>query len=181
MLADVIRSVLAPETTDWIRGKLPFIKKDLNVQKNLIYLKTLKAIDDAGLDRSVAKHLEADANTFQHMVEYLETAHIDAELGFVSSANTQLEMNWEAKAKAEAAELELQKTLSTLGEGLLGDHEIKKMLASQQKWEEYRKAEADFEASRYEGGSMAPLAYWSSYREATIARRAELLPLFEER
>lgn len=181
MLADMLRSVLAPETTEWLRRRLPFTRKDLNVEKNLHHLRVLKAIDDAGLDRTVLSHLEEDADQFKAMISNLEQAHIDAEVEFASTATTQLEMNFEAKARAEAAERELDRTLEEIRSSHLTEHEVEPFEKSQRLWNAYREALADFEMSRYLGGSMAPLVYWSTYRDATVARRAELLPLLEER
>lgn len=181
MFADIVRSIVAPQTTEWINRHIPFTRKSINSADNLHYLRTLKAIDDAGLDRSVVDHIEKDAEAFKNTIEYLTMAKVDAEVEYVSTATTQMEMNFEAKARAEAAERKLNKTLTELRKKSSFQPNQEKLKHSQENWERYRDSEAEFAASEYEGGSIAPLVYWLSYLQSTIARRAELLPLFEDK
>lgn len=82
---------------------------------------------------------------------------------------SQLELNEQA---AKAANL-IDGNLATACEqisGYLSANEQNRFDAAIGKWRDYRNAQAAYAGSQYEGGSIAPMIYWSEYFGATKAK-----------
>jgi uncharacterized protein YecT (DUF1311 family) len=86
---------------------------------------------------------------------------------------SQLELNEQA---AKAAKL-VNDNLSTACEQLsrhLSANEQATFNTAIEKWRDYRNAQATYAGSQYEGGSIAPMIYWSEYFGATKAKLASV-------
>lgn len=94
-------------------------------------------------------------------------------------AQTQGEMNQEAKSDYEIADAELNKVYKELRANL-SDEEKATLKEVQLVWLKYRDGHAEFAASRYEGGSMAPMVYAGALTSATEDRVEALKAMFPE-
>ena len=94
-------------------------------------------------------------------------------------AQTQAEMNQEAKSEYEIADAELNKVYKKLRTNL-SDEQKAKLKEVQLIWLKYRDGNAEFAAGMYEGGSMAPMVYAGALTSTTQARVEELKAMFPE-
>lgn len=100
-------------------------------------------------------------------------------LAAVAYAQTQAEMNQESATEYEKADAELNKVYKELRERL-SDEEKAKLKEVQLLWLKYRDKNAEFAASLYEGGSIAPMVHAGAMTSATQARVEELKGFFPE-
>jgi len=89
-------------------------------------------------------------------------------------AQTQSEMNAQARAEFERADAELSKTYKALLARLSDAESKKKLEESQRAWIAFRDAEASFAADQVRGGSAAPVLRYMSMTESTEQRIKQL-------
>lgn len=89
-------------------------------------------------------------------------------------AQTQSEMNAQARADFERADAELHKTYDALLARLSDAESKKKLEDSQRAWIAFRDAQAAFEADQVRGGSAAPVLRYTSMTESTEQRIKQL-------
>lgn len=89
-------------------------------------------------------------------------------------AQTQSEMNAQARAEFERADAELNKTYKALLARLSDAESKKKLEESQRAWIAFRDAEASFAADQVRGGSAAPVLRYMSMTESTEQRIKQL-------
>jgi uncharacterized protein YecT (DUF1311 family) len=94
-------------------------------------------------------------------------------------AQSQTELNDQAKDAFLKADKTLSATLTTL-KGTLTDEQRIKVEKAQGAWQTYRDACAESEASQYSGGSIWPMVYYSSLEELTKARTARLAAMLPD-
>ena len=93
-------------------------------------------------------------------------------------AKTQLDMNFCADKKFQAADAELNRVYKQLMAKAENDPKLK---AAEVSWLKYRDDNCDYESALYEGGSMRPLIYSSCMERMTKARTDELREQIKER
>ena len=89
-------------------------------------------------------------------------------------AQTQSEMNVQARTQFERADAELNKTYKALLARLPDAKSKQKLQESQRAWIAFRDAEALFAADQLRGGTAAPSARYSSMTECTAQRIKQL-------
>ena len=82
---------------------------------------------------------------------------------------TQLELNEQASRASRLIDQELVRAINQLNESLTGP-EIGRFEDSIKEWKQYRDAQATYAASKYEGGTVAPMFYWGEYFDLTKAK-----------
>src|ERR1041385_7316570 len=95
-------------------------------------------------------------------------------------AQTQSEMNAQARTEFERADAELRKTYAALLARLSDTESKKKLEDSQRAWIAFRDAEASFAADQLRGGSAAPVLRYTSITESTEQRINQLKNAFRE-
>ena len=142
--------------------KLVNLKKELDSTQYT--LEDLRSLEEALMGRgTVAKAL---ARSYEHEAETLRALQH-------KSAVTQADMNLAASQAYERSAHKLESIVAGFKEYLSPD-EISRFDSAQNVWLEYRKRNADFLASQYEGGSIQPLIHASALESVTIARIVEL-------
>ena len=94
-------------------------------------------------------------------------------------AQNQAELNQEAKSDYEIADAALNKVYKELRVGMTDDEKAK-LKEVQLLWLKYRDKNAEFAASRYEGGSVARMVYAGSLTQDTEDRVKRLKAFFRE-
>ena len=89
-------------------------------------------------------------------------------------AQTQSEMNAQARAEFERADTELNKIYNALLTRLPDAESKQKLLDSQRAWIAFRDAEASFAADQVRGGSAAPALRYTTMTECTEQRIKQL-------
>ncbi len=89
---------------------------------------------------------------------------------------TQIGMNALAAEKADTVDIELKRILAELDP----DGSNATLIAAQAAWEDYRLKQADYRASYYRDGSIAPMLFWGEMETITL-ERIERLRWFLER
>ena len=102
-----------------------------------------------------------------------------AGVAVLALAQTQADLNDQARAEFKKADAMLNKVYGEL-RARLDDKEKARLKEVQLLWLKYRDANADFAASQFEGGSIAPLIYSSAMTSTTEDRVRELKGLFME-
>ena len=115
------------------------------------------------------------------MVKSVVAGSLCAVLGMALAAlaQTQVEMNQEAKSDYETADAELNKVYKELRANL-SEEQKTKLKEVQVTWLKYRDGNAEFAASLYEGGSIAGMIYAGALTSVTEARTQELKNMFPE-
>ncbi len=89
-------------------------------------------------------------------------------------AQTQSQMNAQARAEFERADAELNKTYKTLLARLPDAESKQKLQNSQRAWIAFRDAEASFATDQIRGGSASPVVRYTSMTESTEQRIKQL-------
>jgi uncharacterized protein YecT (DUF1311 family) len=89
-------------------------------------------------------------------------------------AQTQAEMNAQARGKFQQADAELNKTYEALLKKLPDAESKEKLKESQRAWLAFRDAEAASAADEARGGSMAPTLRYATMTELTEQRTKQL-------
>lgn len=119
-------------------------------------------------------------NTKGKFLTRLSTAFfVFAGLGLISvspiasHAQTQSEMNQQARKDSEVADAALNKAYKSIM-GSLDKQGQTKLRASQRAWLVFRDRESEFVADSDRGGSIAPMTYYMHYTKMTKTRTREL-------
>jgi uncharacterized protein YecT (DUF1311 family) len=89
-------------------------------------------------------------------------------------AQSQAEMNAQARKGFERVDAELNKIYQSLLAKLADTEAKNKLRESQRAWTAFRDAEAAFAADQFRGGSAAPVLRWTSMTETTEQRIKQL-------
>ncbi|HEU0049807.1 MAG TPA: lysozyme inhibitor LprI family protein [Nitrososphaera sp.] len=89
-------------------------------------------------------------------------------------AQTQAEMNAQARKDFDRVDAELNKIYQSLLAKLADTEAKNKLRESQRAWIAFRDAEAAFAADQFRGGSAAPVLRWTSMTETTEQRIKQL-------
>jgi len=89
-------------------------------------------------------------------------------------AQTQSEMNAQARAEFERADAKLHKTYDALLARLPDAESKQKLEIAQRAWIAFRDAKASFTADQVRGGSAAPVVRYTSMTESTEQRVKQL-------
>lgn len=90
-----------------------------------------------------------------------------------AKAITQADLNMCASQAAKSADRKLNQVYQTLT-GRLNQQAKVKLVDAQLAWIQFRDKACEFESSRYEGGSIAPLIYSSCIRNLTERRTKDI-------
>ncbi len=91
-----------------------------------------------------------------------------------SHAQNQHEMNQQAAADSEKADVELNKVYKQVLAAEMDEEAVKLLKAAQKAWIAFRDAEAKHAEDEARGGSMAPLLYYSALARVTRDRTKQL-------
>jgi uncharacterized protein YecT (DUF1311 family) len=142
--------------------RLLSLRKDLD---NTTYtLQDLKALEDALMGRAeVARNLSIGYEDGARQIRVLED----------TEDLSQAEMNIRAARASQRADDRLSAVIAELKK-YYSPEEISAFDATNHTWRDYQIKNAQFAASRYEGGSIQPLIYASALESVAIARLVEL-------
>jgi uncharacterized protein YecT (DUF1311 family) len=141
--------------------RLLSLRKDLD-NKN-VTLEDLKKFENELMGRAVI----AEELSISYAHEAQQIREID------STHMTQSEMNLVAFQSYQNAEQKLDDLIEQL-KSFFSSKQSDHFDKVNEAWRRYLKIHADFEASKFEGGSIQPLIHASSLETATIARIVEL-------
>jgi uncharacterized protein YecT (DUF1311 family) len=96
-----------------------------------------------------------------------------------NNLKTQLEMNACAANEYQRDDAKLNEYYKELAEKL-GPSEKERLKAAQRAWIKFRDLQCEFEASRYEGGSIQPLVRSSCLAQVTKQRNVDLRRMIED-
>ena len=178
--ADVLRSVLLPVTTEWLKSFVPFFKKAKIKADNMQYLQIQDSLIRLGKDPALAEKI--DSPEFRVSLAHNVDTSVSMQLSMVDSSNmTQADMNRESLRRAKLSEDMMQGMYEQiLNSGRLSDEEVYLLKSSQEAWAAFRDKEVEFLASSYEGGSMQPLIANSAEEYENTARFVTLKNYYEE-
>lgn len=182
VIADVFRSVLVPASTDWINRFVPSAHKKANVEENILTLSIMEKLQSLGKDPNLARYARDDNAQFLNVLTSQQEVFVEHAIEIIDSTYmTQLEMNMEAGRRAEVASQQMERAIIALERsGWLSDAQISDLQETQTHWEKYARAQAEFAASEFDGGSMAPLVQASELEAVTVTRTGELRRMLEE-
>ena len=180
--ADLFRSVFMPASTEWINRLIPTSRKKANVEENIITLEIMEKLKSLGKDPALAKHARDDAVQFLAVLNSQQEAYVENAIEIIDSTYmNQGEMNMEAGRRADVARQQMERAIVALERsGWMEASQGAALKRTQANWEKYAQAQAEFAASEFEGGSMAPLIYASELESVTVSRTAELKRMLEE-
>lgn len=181
-VADLFRSVFMPASTEWINRFIPTSRKKVNVEENIITLDIMGKLKSLGKDPALAKHARDDAAQFLAVLNSQQEAFVENAIEIIDSTYmTQVEMNMEAGRRSDVARQQMECAVVALERsGWMEASQISALKKTQANWESYATAQAEFAATEFEGGSMAPLVYASELESVTVSRTGELKRMFEE-
>lgn len=180
--ADLFRSVFMPASTEWINRSIPTARKKANVEENALTLDIMEKLKSLGKDPALAKHARDDAAQFLAVLNSQQEAFVENAIEIIDSTYmTQVEMNMEAGRRADVARQQMERAILALERsGWIEASQIAALKLTQANWESYAKAQAEFAAAEFDGGSMAPLVYASELESVTVSRTGELRRMLEE-
>lgn len=180
---DIVKDVLllllgGVGTAIWFfcRRKIEQIPVFENIQKAERLLSLRKELDNKNVTLEDLKKFEnelmwraviAEELSISYEQEAQQIREID------SSHMTQSEMNIVAFQAYQNAEQKLDGLIEQL-KAFLSPNERNHFDKVNEAWRSYLRIHADFEASKYEGGSIQPLIHAKSLEKATIARIVEI-------
>ncbi|MGN7960873.1 lysozyme inhibitor LprI family protein [Brucella sp. 22210] len=180
LITDIARSVFIPASTEWINRRIPWMNKNINIKENSLILDMRAKLIAQGLDPDLVRYMLKDADEFLNRLSGQSEAFVENAVKVVSMI-TQAEMNSDAAARAEVATLQMERAIEALEQsGLLTETQLAALKASQAHWNAYAKAQAEFAAAEFEGGSMSPLIYSGELESVTISRTGDLKRILEE-
>ena len=181
-VADVFRSVFMPASTDWLNKFIPTARRKANFEENILTLEIMEKLKSLNKDPNLAKFARDDAAQFMNVLTSQQEAFVENAIEVIDSKYlTQTEMNFEAGKRAEAARQQMERALIALGRsGAMSESQSLALKATQELWEQYAKAQAEFSAAAFEGGSMAPMVYDSELEAVTLRRTGEIRAAIEE-
>ena len=171
ILIDITRSVLIPVSTDYVRSFFPFIRKQDNIQKNLINLEIMERLKRLNYDPGLIKNVSSDTDVFMSSLLEQKDKFIETSIEKISKAVTQTDMNIEAFDNMEISEKKLNQLIARIeGYEWISNSQKNALKESQKAWEKYAKAQVSFAALHFEGGTIYPLIY-ASEMDALINQR----------
>ncbi len=181
-IADLFRSVFMPTSTEWINRRIPSARKRANVEENILTLNIMEKLKSLGKDPALAKHARDDAAQFMTVLTSQQDAFVENAIEVIDSTfMTQAEMNMEAGRRADVANKQMERAIIALERsGWMSEAQAAALKEAQARWTKYAHAQAEFAASEFEGGSIAPLIYASELESATVSRTGELKRMLEE-
>lgn len=181
-VADLFRSVFMPASTEWINRFIPASRKKANVEENIVTLDIMEKLKSLGKDPALAKHARDNAAQFLAVLNSQQEAFVENAIEIIDSTYmTQAEMNMEAGRRADVARQRMDRAIVALERsGWMAASQVAALKQTQENWESYAKAQAEFAAAEFEGGSMAPLVYASELESVTVSRTGELKRMLEE-
>ena len=180
-VADLFRSVFMPASTDWINRFIPTARRKANVEENILTLEIMDKLKSLGKDPALAKHARDDAAQFLTVLTSQQEAFVENAIEIIGSYMTQAEMNMEAGLRADVAQQQMERAIVALERsGWMEEGQISTLKEAQAHWGKYAKAQADFAAAEFEGGTMLPLVYASELESITVSRTGELKRMQEE-
>ncbi len=181
-VADVFRSVFMPETTAWLNKYLPAARKKANVEENMLTLQLMERLKSLGKDPNLAKHARDDSQQFLNVLTTQQEAFVENAIEVIDSTHmSQLEMNLEAERRADVARKQMERAIVALERsGWMDEQQSSFLRATQERWEQYAKSQAEFAAAEFDGGSMKPLVFSAELEAVTISRTGELKRMLQE-
>ncbi len=181
-VADVFRSVFMPETTAWLNKYLPAARKKANVEENMLTLQLMERLKSLGKDPNLAKHARDDSQQFLNVLTTQQEAFVENAIEVIDSTHmSQLEMNLEAERRADVARKQMERAIVALERsGWMDEQQSSFLRATQERWEQYAKSQAEFAAAEFDGGSMKPLVFSAEHEAVTISRTGELKRMLQE-
>jgi uncharacterized protein YecT (DUF1311 family) len=181
-VSDLFRSVFMPASTEWLNRRIPSARKKANVEDNKLTLEIMERLKSLGKDPDLAKHARDDADKFMSVLTSQEQAFVETAIEVIdSSFMTQTEMNIEAGRRADVAEKQMERAVIALERsGWMNEAQAAALESSQGRWEKYARAQAQFAAAEFEGGTIAPLIFASELESATVSRTGELKRMLYE-
>jgi len=180
--ADLFRSVFMPASTEWINRFIPTARNKANVEENILTLDIMGKLKSLGKDPALAKHARDNAAQFLAVLNSQQEAFVENAIEIIDSTHmTQVEMNMEAGRRADVAQQQMDRAIVALERsGWMEASQIAALKQTQANWESYAKAQAEFAAAEFDGGSMAPLVFASELESVTVSRTGELKRILEE-
>jgi len=181
-VADLVRSVFMPASTEWINHIIPSARKRANAEENMLTLEIMDKLQSLGKDPSLVKHYRGDTEQFMAVLTSQKEAFVENAIEEIDSAYmTQAEMNKEAGRRVDVVQRQLERAIIALERsGWMSDAQAAALKGAQKRWLEYARAQAEFAAAEFEGGSMAPLIYAGELESATLSRTGELKRMLDE-
>lgn len=181
-ITDLFRSVFLPASTAWVNRLIPATKKKANVEENMLTLRVMEQLKSLGKDPNLAKHARDDAAKFLNVLTSQQDAFVENAIEVIDSTHmTQAEMSFEAGRRAEVARMQMERAIVALERsGWMEVGQLSALKAAQNNWENYARSQAEFAASEFEGGSIAPLIFSTEMEAVTISRTGELKRIFNE-
>lgn len=181
-VADLLRSVFMPASTEWINHFIPSARRKANVEENILTLSIMEKLKSVGKDPDLVKYARGDAAQFMSVLASQQEAFVENAIEIIDSTYmTQAEMNAEAGRRANIAGRQMERAVIALERsGWISAAQTVALEEAQERWEKYAHAQAKFAAAEFEGGSMAPLVYASELESATVSRTGELKRMLEE-
>lgn len=181
-IADLFRSVFMPASTGWINRLIPSARKKANVEENILTLDIMEKLKSLGRDPDLVRHARDDAAQFMTVLTSQKEAFVENAIEVIDSTfMTQAEMNTEAGRRADVAGKQMERAIIALERsGGMNETQTAALRETQGQWEKYARAQAEFAAAEFEGGSMAPLIFASELESATVSRTGELKRMLEE-
>ncbi len=177
-VADLFRSVFMPASTDWINRFIPTARRKANVEDSILTLDVMDRLKSLGKDPALVKHARDDAAQFLKVLTSQKEAFVENAIEIIG---TQAEMNMEAGLRADVAQQQMERAIVALERsGWMEEGQISTLKEAQAHWGKYAKAQADFAAAEFEGGTMLPLVYASELESITVSRTGELKRMQEE-
>jgi len=171
-----------PASTGWINRFIPTARKKANVEENVLTLDIMEKLKSLGKDPALAKHARDDATQFLAVLNSQQEAFVENSIEIIDSIYmTQVEMNTESGRRTDVARQQMERAIVALERsGWMEASQIAALKQTQANWEIYAKAQAEFAATEFDGGSMAPLVYASELEFVTVSRTGELKRMLEE-
>lgn len=187
VLADIARKVIVPQTEDWLERCFPRLRRERNVQRNLLQLEVRERLLKMGCDPTLAADLHEEPEKWLSKLEQRQSAtreafaDLEAER-LAAGAQTQVEMNQSAFDRFEAADRLLDIAVERFKADVpLSETAGAALEDAQKAWKEFRASDAEFEGlAAAEGGSMRSLAHALVMEAITIERIGRLNALRDE-
>jgi uncharacterized protein YecT (DUF1311 family) len=182
-IADLLRSVFMPASTEWFNRLIPSARKKANVKENVLTLDIMEKLRSLGKDPKLVKLLlRDDADKFMNVLASQKDAFVENAIETINSTYmTQAEMNMEAGRRAGIARKQMDRAVAALEHsGWMNEAQSAALKETQDRWETYAQSQARFAAAEFDGGSMAPLIFASELESATVTRTGEIKRMLEE-
>lgn len=179
---DLFRSVFIPASTAWLNKFFPAAREKGNIEENMLTLQVMERLKSLDKDPDLAKHARDDSAQFLSVLMTQQEAFVDNAVEVIDSIYmSQLELNVEAERRAGVAQQQMERAIVALERsGWMGKQQISTLKTTQRNWEVYAESQAEFAAAEFDGGSIAPLVYFSELESVRISRTGELKRMLQE-